>query len=48
MRAHEARQHLNHALGADRARHVDGQAFSGALVDDGRASLAPAPAPIPE
>ena len=30
----ETRQHLDHALGADRAGHVDGQAFVGELVDD--------------
>src|SRR6188768_2991304 len=32
----EAREHLDHAFGADRARDVDGQALAGELVDDGQ------------
>jgi len=35
--ADEAREHLDQALGADRACHVDGQALSGELVDDRQA-----------
>jgi len=31
------RKHLDHALGADRASHVDGQALAGEFVDDGQA-----------
>ena len=37
VRADEAREHLDHALGADRAGHVDGQALAGELVDDRQA-----------
>ena len=37
VRADETREHLDHALGADRAGHVDGQAFVGELVDDRQA-----------
>lgn len=36
MGADQARQHLDDALGADRAGHVDGQALPGELVDDGQ------------
>ena len=33
LRADELREHLDHALGTDRAGHVDGQALVGELVD---------------
>lgn len=33
VRADQAAQDLDHALGADRAGHVDGQALAGELVD---------------
>ena len=37
VHADEPRQHLDHALGADRAGHVDGQTLPGELVDDRQA-----------
>ena len=37
MQADQPGQHFDHALGADRARHIDGQALAGVFVDDRQA-----------